>query len=104
MTQKRKRWIIEEDRVLLNQMTRHANNLHDGFRETARLLNRTEDACRQRWYTAVMHNYDSSMCFITIGRGTKNVNRKVVNKRTSDNTEKKTIKWWKALLKFLKLD
>lgn len=104
MTQKRKKWIIEEDRVLLDQVTRHANNLKDGFRETARLLNRTEDACRQRWYTAVMHNYDPSMCFITIGRGTKNVNRKVVNKQTSDNTEKKTIKWWKALLKFLKLD
>lgn len=104
MTQKRKKWIIEEDRVLLDQVTRHANNLHDGFRETARLLNRTEDACRQRWYNAVMHNYDSSMCFITVSRGTKNVNRKVVNKRTSDNTEKKTMKWWKALLKFLKLD
>ena len=104
MTQKRKKWIIEEDRVLLDQVTRHANNLKDGFRETARLLNRTEDACRQRWYTAVMHNYDSSMCFITIGRGIKNVNRKVVNKRTSDNTEKKPVKWWKALLKFLKLD
>lgn len=104
MTQKRKKWIIEEDRVLLDQVTRHANNLKDGFRETARLLNRTEDACRQRWYTAVMHNYDPSMCFITIGRGTKNVNRKVVNKRTSDNTEKKPVKWWKALLKFLKLD
>lgn len=102
MTQKRKRWTEEEDRVLLNQVTRNANNLFRGFRESARLLNRTEDACRQRWYTAVMHNYDSSMCFITVGRGTKNVNRKVVNKRTSDNTEKKPVKWWRALLNFLR--
>lgn len=104
MTQKRKRWIIEEDRVLLNQMTRHANNLHDGFRETARLLNRTEDACRQRWYNSVIKRPETAICFATVGKGTQNVNRKIVSKQTSDNTEKKPAKWWRALLKFLKLD
>ena len=104
MTQKRKRWVIEEDRVLLDQITRHANNLHDGFRETARLTGRTTDACKVRWYNSVIKRPETAICFATVGKGTQNVNRKTVSKQTSDNTEKKTIKWWKALLEFLKLD
>lgn len=99
----RKRWIAEEDRVLIDQVKRHANNLKEGFRVSARLLNRTEDACRLRWYKFVIHSPEVNVCFATIGYRTKNVNRKIVSKRTSDNTEKKSARWWKSILKFLKL-
>jgi len=103
MTQKRKRWTAEEDRVLLDQVKRHANNLQEGFRESARLLNRTKYACKYRWYSYAMHSPEANVCFATIGYRTKNVNRKNVSKRTSDNTEKKSTCWWKSILKFLKL-
>ena len=98
-----KRWTAEDDRVLLNQVTRHANNLFEAFRETSRLLDRTESACKQRWYSTLLHSPETSMCFVTIGKGTKNANRKVVRKNTSDNTKRKSMSWWRALLKILRL-
>lgn len=99
----KKRWTAEEDRVLIDQVKRHANNLEDGFREAARLLNRTKNACRYRWYYSTVHNPETNICFATIGYRTKNVNRKIVSKKTSDNTERNSYHWWRSILKLLKL-
>lgn len=101
MTKKRK-WTIEEERVLVDQITRRANNIREAFRRTSRLIGRTEAACMYHWYMVVSKRENTSVCFVTIGHETKNVNRKNVASNTSDNTEKTSISWWRRFLSFLK--
>ena len=100
MTKKRK-WTTEEERVLVDQITRSANNIQEAFRRTSKLIDRTEAACVYHWYMVVLKKEDPSVCFVTIGHKTKNVNRKNVASNTSDNTETST-SWWRRFLSFLK--
>lgn len=101
MTKKR-RWTIEEERVLIDQITRNANNLTTAFKKTARLTGRTVRACEARWYTVISKRDSISVCFATIGHKTVNINRKNVASGTSDNTEKTTATWWRKVLFLLK--
>ena len=102
MTKKKRKWTTEEERVLVDQITRSANNLTEAFRRTSRLVGRTEAACAYHWYYVVSKREDPSVCFVTIGQKTKNVNRKNVASNTSDNTEKISTRWWRRFLNFLK--
>lgn len=97
---KGRRWTAEEDRVLTDQVTRNAHNLAEAFRKAARLTDRSYDACKQRWYYVLCK--ETTVCYATIGYKTRNVNRKVVSQKTSDNTEKTTVSWWKKFLSLLK--
>lgn len=101
MTKKRK-WTTEEERVLVDQITRSANNIKEAFRKTSGLIDRTEAACMYHWYGVVSKRKDLSVCFVTIGYKTKNVNRKNVTPNTSNNTEKTSTSWWIRFLSFLK--
>ena len=101
MTKKRK-WTTEEERVLVDQVTRSANNIQEAFRKTSRLIDRTEAACMYHWYMVISKRENPSLCFVTIGHKTKNVNRKIVASNTSDNTEKISVSWWKKFLSLLK--
>lgn len=101
MTKKRK-WTTEEERVLVDQITRSANNIKEAFRRTSRLIDRTEAACMYHWYAVVSKREDPSACFVTIGYKAENVNRKNVASNTSDNTEKTSTSWWRRFLSFLK--
>lgn len=96
------RWSSEEERVLIDQVTRHAYNLAKGFRETSRVIDRSYSACKQHWYRKLLKKGINSVCLATIGYKTKNINRKVVRANTSDNTEKTSTSWWKRFLSFLK--
>ena len=98
----KKRWTIEEERVLIDQITRNANNITEAFRRTSRLIDRTEAACLYRWYQVISKRENTSVCFVTVSQKTKNVNRKIVASNTYDNTEKTTISWWRRFLSFLK--
>lgn len=98
----KKRWTIEEERVLIDQITRNANNITEAFRRTSRLIDRTEAACVYHWYQVISKRENPSVCFVTVSQKTKNVNRKNVTSNTSDNTEKTTISWWRRFLDFLK--
>lgn len=97
---KGRQWTAEEDRVLTDQVTRSAHNLAEAFRKTARLTNRSYSACRQRWYDVL--SKEPTVCYTTIGYKTRNINRKVVSQKTSDNTEKTTVSWWRKILSLLK--
>ena len=101
MTKKRK-WTTEEERVLVDQITRSANNIKEAFRRTSRLIDRTEAACMYHWYMVLSKREDPSVCFVTIGYNTKNVNRKNVAPNMLDNTEKTSTSWWRRFLSFLK--
>lgn len=103
MTEKKNRkWTTEEERVLVDQVQRNANNLKEAFRKTARFIDRTEGACQYHWYAVMLKREETSLCFVTIGHKTKNINRKNVASNTSDNTEKTSASWWKRFLSFLK--
>lgn len=100
MTKKRK-WTTEEEQVLVDQITRSANNIKEALVKTSKLIDRTEAACMWHWYMVVSKRKNSSVCFATIGYKTRNINRKVVRANTTDNTEVTTISWWKKVIKLL---
>lgn len=100
MTEKR-RWTIEEERVLIDQITRRANNVREAFRRTSELIDRTEAACMYHWYMVVSKRKNTSVCFVTIGHKTRNINRKIVHAKTTDNTKVTTISWWRKVIKLL---
>lgn len=101
---KRTKWTTEEERVLVDQITRNFT-LTDAFIRTSRLIDRTEAACRYHWYKVVQKR-DTSVCLVTIESKdkakTKNVNRNKTVSDISDNEEKTSISWWKKVLNFLK--
>lgn len=102
---KRTKWTTEEERVLVDQITRSAN-LTEALKRTSELINRTEAACRYHWYKVVQKRDTSSVCLVTIESKdktkTKNVNRNKTVSGISDNEEKTSISWWKKVLNFLK--
>ena len=100
MTKKRK-WTTEEEQVLIDQITRSANNIREALVKTSKLIDRTEAACMYHWYMVISKRKDASVCFATIGCKTRNINRKVVRANTTDNTEVTTISWWKKVIKLL---
>lgn len=100
MTKKRK-WTTEEEQVLVDQISKSANNIKEAFVKTSKLIDRTEAACMWHWYMVVSKRKNSSVCFATIGYKTRNINRKVVRANTTDNTEVTTISWWKKVIKLL---
>lgn len=108
---KRTKWTTEEERVLVDQITRSAN-LTEALKRTSELINRTEAACKYHWYKVVQKR-DTSVCLVTIESKdktktktknvkTKNVNRNKTVSGISDNEEKTSISWWKKVLNFLK--
>lgn len=99
MTNKHKRWTADEEKVIADQVSRHANNLTEAFNEAARILERTPKSISHRWYNKCCKE---AVCFATIGYKKRNINRKIVFNNTSDNTETTTISWWKKFLKLLK--
>lgn len=99
---KRRKWTTEEEQVLIDQIKKSANNLQEAFRKTSKLIGRTEGACVYHWYAILSKRKDPSVCFVTVGHKTKNVNRKNVASNTSDNTEKTTVSWWRKFLNLLK--
>ena len=48
--EKFKRWTKEEERVLADQLKRHAS-LSEGFKKAGFILNRTPNACKCHWYS-----------------------------------------------------
>ena len=96
-----KKWTADEERVITDQITRNANNVSKGLKKAAVLLGRTYSACKGHWYLVMLKRGDTAPCFATIGFKTKNVNRKIVSSKTTDNTEKTTITWWKKIVKLL---
>jgi hypothetical protein len=54
-----------------------------------------------RWYYHLSKKPDTK-CFITIGVKSKNMNRKIVTKYTSDNTVTTSESIWQKILKLFK--
>jgi hypothetical protein len=97
-----KRWTTEEDTVLIDQVKRHANNITEGLRKASSYLDRTQEACAFRWYSVLSKNPNTEVCFVTIGLGTRSVNRKTVLLKQNTQIEKTPTSWFKRVLSFFK--
>lgn len=93
-------WTEKEDKVLIECVKNHATNITEAFRECSTIINRTVISCHERWYR---HLIKKEVCFATIGKQTKNINRKNVHINTSDNTITTTQMWWRKFLNLIKL-
>lgn len=99
MERQRKRWTPQEERVLINQVSRHADNLSQAFREAARLLGRSETSVSLRWYKTTRHKEETGICFALVSKYCKGTNKKVDR---LGSTRKRSWRWWNSLLKLLK--
>lgn len=97
-----KHYTNEEDRVIIDCVKRNPQNLTEAFKKAERILeDRTFVSVMNRWYYHLAKKPDTK-CFITIGVKSKNMNRKIVTKYTSDNTVTTSESIWQKILKFLK--
>lgn len=102
MEKTKKHYTNEEDKVIIDCVKRNPQNLLEAFRKAERLLeNRSLYSIQQRWYKKILKKLDTK-CFVTIGVESKNINRKIVTKCTSDNTVSITETIWKKILKLFK--
>ena len=95
----KKRWSKEEDNVLIDQVTRHAENLAEAFRVTSRLTRRTVGACAFRWYNVLSKNRETNICFTLVNKTGSYINTK---NSQGANLTKKPLYWWKRIVSFLK--
>lgn len=102
MEKTNKRYTNEEDKVIIDCVKRNPQNLTEAFKKAERLLeNRTFTSVMNRWYYHLSKKPDTK-CFITIGVKSKNMNRKIVTKYTSDNTVTTSGSIWQKILKLFK--
>lgn len=72
----RKRWTQQEERVLLNQVSRSPQNLQKAFEVAAEILGRTRAACEFRWYYILKHR-ENSVAFTLVSNKIATKNSKV---------------------------
>ena len=95
-------YTLEEDNVILDCIKRHPQNLREAFAKASRILeNRSEMSIKIRW-ARYLSKKENNTCFITLGKKTKNINRKIVRFNSSDNTETIKISIWNKILKLFK--
>jgi len=70
-----KRWTIEEDRRLLQQIRVFPQNLHKCFLIVSEVTGRTPGACANRWYTKLSKD-PANAVFLTVSSRHKVMNRK----------------------------
>lgn len=92
----------EEDKVILDCVKRHPQNLREAFAKASRILEtRSEMGVKIRW-NRVLSKQENNSCFMTLGTKTKNINRKIVRFNSSNNTETIKISIWNKILKLFK--
>lgn len=94
----KRRWSKEEKDILIDQIKKTPNNLAQAFKRTSLLINRSEQAVTQYWYSTLSKKETTEVCFMTVGSKTFNKNRKNVHAFTSNNTQKMYASWWRRLL------
>lgn len=96
------KWTNREDKILLNNVRKNPDNLSKAFINTARLLNRTTTACKQRWYNKYanipIENIEA-ICFTTLSSKTMSINNKNSKKAKKYKTNKNL---WDKIKGFLK--
>ena len=98
---KKTKWTAEEDSILLAQVKACPQNLKSSFKAAAQLLDRTEDACSNRWYTRVsMIEKSENLAFMCLSAKTKGYNRKNCKKQMNPIESKGWSKIWKSIITF----
>lgn len=96
------RWTKIEEDILIEQVTKSTGNLAKAFRVTAELTGRTNHACELHWYSAILKRKDAEICFVTIGRKSQYVNKKIITSTDFGNTQKTKVSLWNRIINYFK--
>lgn len=90
-----KKWSQVEDNVLLHNIRISADNILEGCRKTAPMIDRTISACSGRWYNT-LRKEQSNKCFALVSETQIKQNGKITRKKkkkpTKDNFIKRLLK------------
>lgn len=94
-----KRYSIQEDKVILNEVKKSPENLVRAFHNASKIINRTPRAIKQRWYYIISKDDGiGAVTFMTLS------SKKVLtNRKNSCNQVPKKVTFWSKLIKFLKI-
>lgn len=93
-----RKWSEQEDLVLLRQVKAYPQNLKRAFVIASEELDRTTNACMNRWYTVVSKKEDKmNTCFLTISKERVGRNRK----NCSDIIEESRLSKWRRILNII---
>ena len=92
----RKKWSREEDRVLIDKVSRSPQCLYKAFENAARILERTPNSCRLRWYNHTSKH--ESVAFTLISSKIATVNSK--GKTKSNRSKEVNRSFWKKIKDF----
>lgn len=74
-TRRARRWTTQEDRRLLEQIRVFPQNLSKCFTIVSEVIDRSPNACANRWYTVLSKDPDNA-AFLTVSSRHKILNRK----------------------------
>jgi len=94
----RRKWTEEEDRIVLNAVKEHANNLRFAFESVSSQLDRTPTAISMRWYSVISKNTDRySIALMCVSKNSCSINRK--NCKNTTGVEESFIRrMWNLIL------
>lgn len=96
----RRRFTEEEDRVILSRIGENPSNIAQCLRELSIELDRSYSSLQIRWYKHLAKkdmNDKTNTRFMTYGRKSVNLNRKIVRENTQQPTEIRRSKWRRIL-------
>lgn len=99
-----KKWLQEEETILLHNIATYPYNLMEAFRQTSNELNKSVYAVRIKWYgtkrnKGLRHKtISTNKSFITLSSSKKAINTKVIREGTLDNSTRVTKTLWKRFV------
>ena len=106
----KRRWTIEEENILLNNINSSPYNLAKAFKKTSLDINRSFTAVQSRWYGIPrsstckgtiglrFRSMESNKAFISISSRKKTINTKVIRDGSYSNYTTVTKSVWKRFL------
>ena len=96
-----KRFTKEEDKFIIRKIKENPHNLSQCFKEIGEELGRSKGAISMRWYYTLApknNNTRNNAVFITYGKNSLNINRKIAGENTNLFTIRNK---WKRIIDIL---
>lgn len=90
-----KRWSKEEEQVLIDQVSRHADNISIAMVSAARITGRTVHACTNYWYRTLSKKEDANIAFMCVS------SKLTLRNRKQGNTSKNNKSIWNKIKRLL---
>lgn len=90
-----KRWSKEEELVLFDQVSRHADNLSAAMNSASRITGRTAHACTNYWYRTLSKREDADTAFMCVS------SKLVIRNRKHGSTDSNKSSIWNKIKRLL---